>query len=540
MTSNPKLSSPSTPGNIDWNKILNTPALKSAIATTGLKKAANTPAVLNAIKTFDTKNALVVAQTAFDTASASLKVAQKEYALSKKGPHIASIAINSFSSVSYSTEFIKVTLVTQNSEGIAQGSDVFIEGLSTYVGQYSVFSLIADSKSVNVLVPHAKFKLSSNSSSNGTLYYDKGGNGFSPDSIGAAYLRLVAAKAKVASTADALDKAKKAVSKLVSGSKPPAKPIDVPAPTVVTGSDYSPVTYNLPSVKEAYFSTSSSVKDASDRTKTYDSEVLFVDSGNRPAKVNEAQTLWMDTQAHKGMFQTFIVPKADATKNVGSNTKGIKGRQAQQNLANVGRYGFQFLYNPGTISMDYSGAPNIDPGLMMSNQQMIPLIGASNTSSSISFNLILNRMPDMKYLTNGSLTSSEFSSIYGGTPPEDYQTSLDKIRDSGTMYDVEFLLQTLLGYEAWSTLRNRYSSDIGYIGSFPVELHLGKSLRYVVLVQDISVTHTIFTKDMVPVYTNISIMAGRLPDSGFNTLLHSYKAPSEDLFMRHSDPVSRG
>jgi hypothetical protein len=141
-------------------------------------------------------------------------------------------------------------------------------------------------------------------------------------------------------------------------------------------------------------------------------------------------------------------------------------------------------------------------------------------------------MPDMRHIDSSTSDSSkllsekEYTDVYGHTPPADYNESLKRIRDTGTMYDVEFLLQTLLGYKAFSSLRGTHTPDIGYIGSFPVELHLGKSLRYIVLVSDISVNHTIFTKDMVPVYTNVSIFAGRLPDTGFNTLLHTYKPPA--------------
>ena len=329
--------------------------------------------------------------------------------------------------------------------------------------------------------------------------------------------KLNVAKAKLAKATAA---AKLAGVTLTATSTP-----DGPAPVIPTGSDNSDVTYNIPSVTDAYFSSSSSVLDG--KSISYGTE-FFVDAGNRPIKVREAQDLWNADGAHKGMFQTFLVPKTAATKNIGANvTSSTSATKANTNKANVGRYGFQFLYNPGTISMEYNGAPNIDPGLQMSNQQMIPLIGAANTSSGMSFSLVLNRMPDMRYLSDShTLTAGEFQQVYGQSAPNNYEESLKRIKNTGTMYDVEFFLQTLLGFEAWSTLRGSYTPDIGYIASFPVELHLGKSLRYIVLVTDIRVTHTIFTKDMVPVYTNVDISVGRLPDTGFNTLLHSYKAPS--------------
>jgi hypothetical protein len=80
------------------------------------------------------------------------------------------------------------------------------------------------------------------------------------------------------------------------------------------------------------------------------------------------------------------------------------------------------------------------------------------------------------------------------------------------MYDIEYLLRTLLGYQLKSSLRNVFTSDIGYLGAYPVELHLGNNLRYLGIIDGFNVSHTIFNQNMVPVFSNVSITFSRLPD----------------------------
>jgi hypothetical protein len=285
---------------------------------------------------------------------------------------------------------------------------------------------------------------------------------------------------------------------------PPAKPNE-------------PTKYNIPSVTEAYFQM----------TSGYESQVLLTGNANRPAIVNEAKELWVNAGSHKGMIQSFVIPKAIGNS---SSSAGMTPELYANKNINTSKYAFQFLYNPGTVQMDYAGAPAVDIGLELSGRDKIPLIGSAATSSTISFQLLINRMPDMKYLgsqnTQANLSARQdlgreylisnqdkFTKIYGRQVPVE---DLEQIRDRGTMYDVEFLLRTLIGYALPSTLRGFTTSDVGYLGAYPVELHLGKSLRYLVTVNSFSLNHTIFSENMVPVFTNMTINCNRLPDYPFN------------------------
>jgi len=301
------------------------------------------------------------------------------------------------------------------------------------------------------------------------------------------------------------------------------------------GDDTKPVLYNLPAVKEMYF-------------RSDNLENFKVNSGNLSKKVSEAKKLWEDSASYKGMIQSFIVPARLDTNGQWWSPSGGDGLQGQNKRINTRRYGFQFQYNPSTVTMAYAGAPQVDIGLQTSGTDKVPLIGSSVTSSTVSFSLLINRMNDFKYLdslifktsesryaeavvpTRGRVRISDLSSLFGdiyshtGNHPVQRQNAgtaaevtsindeLRQIRELGTMYDIEYLLRTLLGYQLKSSLRNVFTSDIGYLGAYPVELHLGNNLRYLGVIDGFNVSHTIFNQNMVPVFSNVTITFSRLPD----------------------------
>jgi hypothetical protein len=92
------------------------------------------------------------------------------------------------------------------------------------------------------------------------------------------------------------------------------------------------------------------------------------------------------------------------------------------------------------------------------------------------------------------------------------------IYNMGTMYDFEYLLRTMMGYTMQSALRDysffehKGTADMGFLGARPVELHLGKNMRYLGYITNVNVEHVIFDNRMVPLFSNISIGFSRLPD----------------------------
>ena len=286
--------------------------------------------------------------------------------------------------------------------------------------------------------------------------------------------------------------------------------VNTPKTTEISYSDT--VTYNVSAVKEAYFLSGQSFFNKADpdwngkgATDRFDSDIY---SRNTPAKVTKALELWTQGQAGKGMIQTWKPPGKTPAQYLDQNGNFAVLSDAKT----IKRYGFQFLYNPGNISMSYGGVPDIDPSMMSSGMEDYSLANPSVYQSTINFEILLNRMFDIKYLAkDGSIKGGlSIDSLWPQNKPD--ASTLKQIRSKGTMYDVEFLLQTMFSYEPIRSQLRGKTSDVGYLGAFPVEMHLGNKLRYVAIIDSINVNHVIFTDDMVPMFTTVSISAKRIPD----------------------------
>jgi hypothetical protein len=278
--------------------------------------------------------------------------------------------------------------------------------------------------------------------------------------------------------------------------------------------------YNVGSVSEAYFTSRTEFLLEKANTDKLGSAV----EGNRPSPaLNSALELWNNGKSSKGMFITWR-----------DLSTGFDDKTADQNLLGTNEklppHAFRFQYNPGSISMAYAGTPLVDPNFEAAGLDKFNLTGTGVTQSTIQFQLLINRMYDMKYYTRedeqipdgeggvnppGVLRPGA-ANVYGEefVSPETQRA----IYNMGTMYDFEFLLRTIMGYTMKSALRD-YSffndggtADMGFLGARPVELHLGKNMRYLVFITGINVEHVIFDNRMVPLFSNVSITCSRLPD----------------------------
>ena len=163
--------------------------------------------------------------------------------------------------------------------------------------------------------------------------------------------------------------------------------------------------------------------------------------------------------------------------------------------------------------MAYGGVQDIDMSVYTAGIEKFNMWNQAR--STVSFELLLNRMPDMKYIDPKGAGYVKQGvnyprDVYDRTPKN---SELEMIYSMGTMYDVEFLLRVLLGYRLKSQLRgNKWTADVGWITPRPVELHLGNSLRYLVNITSLAVNHVIFNERMVPLYSTVSISGSRIPD----------------------------
>lgn len=277
-----------------------------------------------------------------------------------------------------------------------------------------------------------------------------------------------------------------------------------PAPKV------GPFKKNVAAVKEAYFRPNQSFFNKVDKqinptyTDKFDSKLY---AANQPSAIAKAQGLWAaaDTGS-KGMLQTWVPKYNGGYLDTSDELKFLNTKRQE--------YGFQFLYNPGSVNMTYGGMFDVDPGYVVSGNDKFQGAAMSASDSHISFEILLNRMYDMKYLEAGGKLKPGLtaSSLYPGVAPTTGKTGdLGLIYDKGTMYDVEFLLKAVTGLEQNTELRGK-TADLGFLGAIPVELHLGKSLRYLVTFDSVAVNHVIFDSRMVPLFTTVSFSGTRIPD----------------------------
>lgn len=275
----------------------------------------------------------------------------------------------------------------------------------------------------------------------------------------------------------------------------------------------SPVEYNVSAVKEAYFLPNMSFFNKVDPEWTgkgakdkFDSEELY--AKNTPAKVAAAKKLWEDGLASKGMIQTHIPPGKQKTQfhDGSGNLSDFNGQKSLK------RYGFQFIYNPETVTMTYGGVPPVDPNMMASGIEEYNMMAPSLASSTVQFTVVLNRMFDLKYIGPGGTLNSDvpIEKLWPANSPD--AKTLKTIYEKGTMYDIEFLLKTLFNIDSFPSQLRGNTVDIGYLGAMQVQLHLGKNLRYVVIIESINVNHSIFNSKMVPMISSVSIVARRIPD----------------------------
>jgi hypothetical protein len=174
------------------------------------------------------------------------------------------------------------------------------------------------------------------------------------------------------------------------------------------------------------------------------------------------------------------------------------------------QWGFRFMYNPTTIS--YTTAANNSIDWTMGSKDQAALLTGNQT---VTFQLYINRIVDMSYLSEVNPTSNMDSAYGRGLEGEERAGILRR----GTEYDIEFLYRTLTGDPIKNNplLNPAYkgvSADIGYITGIPLWLHLNDNLRYYGAVTSLGVNHVIFNTEMVPMLSVIDISFSRYPAYG--------------------------
>ena len=188
------------------------------------------------------------------------------------------------------------------------------------------------------------------------------------------------------------------------------------------------------------------------------------------------------------------------------------GKSAQINRF----WGFRFLFNPQYLSYNMSSNNQVD--WTRPNENNAALV-ASGIGGSITVNILLDRVADM-------VTMRQWKDSGGGVlPAGNYPVSMTAeqcagILHRGTEYDLEYLFRVLNGNPQKVVLMGNnpkdglemLSANMGYITQLPFIFKISERMRYKVIMQSISVEHSMFTREMVPIRTVVQINLERLPD----------------------------
>ena len=271
---------------------------------------------------------------------------------------------------------------------------------------------------------------------------------------------------------------------------------------------------NLSATKENYFTTTSFLKDTLESDTNF--PALYTPEGKaiNSTALKSADTLWTANRSSKGVIQTW---NSSAAYTSSAELLSGSGATQKYNLEGDIR-AFQFHYNPGSVSMVYRGVPDVDITVYTANIEKFNLMSPQTNMSTIQFSLVLNRMSDMHYITPSGDYRRPGVAYKGDVYSRDPRTTtkyneLKDIYEKGTMYDVEYLLNVLVGYQLNSALRKgSLTSDMGWVSPRPVELHLGSNLRYLIFISEFQIDHAIFNERMVPLLSTVKLSGTRIPD----------------------------
>jgi len=220
------------------------------------------------------------------------------------------------------------------------------------------------------------------------------------------------------------------------------------------------------------------------------------------------------------------------------------GTPSGQNPVTVNKYGFQFIWNPETFSQNTAVNMNVTPS---GSDPSIALTGFAAANSTMNFTLRLDRTNDFTSMLGGNAISkaviqknsdnkvandtiATVNAALGtnafklrpivpvfdpawldyykegqpvGTTPTAIEQQIKDLLTYGTEADLEYLYRTVNG-SGWKGIGGRETSNIGYLMPALIRLDLGQQ-KFVGVVSSVEVNHLAFTRDLVPIRTDVNI-----------------------------------
>jgi hypothetical protein len=189
-------------------------------------------------------------------------------------------------------------------------------------------------------------------------------------------------------------------------------------------------------------------------------------------------------------------------------------------------WGFQFLWNPTNISTNVSRNMDITP----SNADALRVVaGVFPGQETVNLSLIIDRTNDFACIRaaaagNYNEFSRYYNSSYPGSGIQDMGSQIINLMGQGTMADLEYLFKAINGSGngtlQWSNLLGKQTANVGYLAPTLLGIQLGPTLNnlsYVGWVSNVSLNHTAFTENMIPIRTEVGISIQCFAGSGLTS-----------------------
>jgi hypothetical protein len=224
------------------------------------------------------------------------------------------------------------------------------------------------------------------------------------------------------------------------------------------------------------------------------------------------------------------VTTASAQKQAGMNeaqrAQAEKTSAASDGESSDFNYGFQFLWNPESISVAVARNMDVTPS---SSDRLRSVSGAFPGQENITFSIVLDRVNDFAALKNLVASKKSEKGAYPSFSAEFINQYKYGLSDSaalakipmnrklyelsryGTLSDLEYLFKAINGAgpgAGWVTLLGKKTADIGFLSPTLLAFRFGpdstESLSYVGWITNLSINHTMFTEEMIPIRTTVN------------------------------------
>ena len=224
--------------------------------------------------------------------------------------------------------------------------------------------------------------------------------------------------------------------------------------------------------------------------------------GDKTANIPDTtrlSSMWFLDQAGAGQA---------ATKNSGA----VKPSAPNSNFA----YGFQWLWNPDKVATSVQQNSNVVPNQMDATS---PQNGLFPGLEQVTVSARVNRIVDMAMIRGGQNMS--YSYYTKGRYVGDIDKQIKLLSEKGTMADIEHIFRMCNGVndgagKPHTNVFGIQTADTAYLTPTTVALKIGNGpLIYSGWLASMTIAHTMFTWDMVPIDTTIDFTINTFSTTAF-------------------------